>query len=86
MESVVVLWHEVNGKNAWMVSGQGESKIRSNVLLVLEKSGEALPRLQNCPKHSPGLRGEKILSYCRTPANSKGNFCFPVSPPTERWK
>lgn len=40
MKFVVVIWHEMSRKNAWMVGGQGESKIRSNVLLVLEKGGE----------------------------------------------
>lgn len=79
VQFVIVIWHEVNRKNAWM-SGQGESKIRSNALLVLEKGGEPLPWLQNCPRHSQGLRAEKILSYCWIQANSKGNFYFLVSP------
>lgn len=43
MQFVVVIWHEVNGNNSWMMGGQGESKIRTNVLLVLEKGGETLP-------------------------------------------
>lgn len=52
MKFVVVIWHEMSRKNAWMVGGQGESKIRSNVLLVLEKGGEtalAAELPQMCP-------------------------------------
>lgn len=36
--------------------------------------------LQHRPRRPEGLGEKEVLSYCSTHANSKGNFCFPVSP------
>lgn len=61
MKFVVVIWHEMNRKNTWMVGGQSESQIRTNALLVLEKDSALTAEFS---RRSQDLRGEKILSYC----------------------